>query len=562
MIQPEARSIIDCMDITLPQKWSKKMPAAHGGGGMVPVGGSSTADRSSRPLASDLLSCLVRILYGLCLALLAAMLAGCASLSASSHLASAERGSSSNCAATFSAIAASRAASVVDIATLRRGPRRPLEDEAEFAPRNDLSDALPWPAPAGLQVDSERDVASGIVISSDGLILTSAHVTADVDELEVRLDDGRRFAARQVGIDRRTDIALLKIEASGLPVARMGDSSQLMAGDWVASIGAPFGFHGSLTTGVVSAIERMIGGIGDVPFIQTDVAINPGSSGSPLFNRCGEIVAINSLIYSGNGGYMGISFAVPSNLAMKIASQLRTDGAVRRAHLGAEFQELTPELSASFGLPVPTGALVVDVAQGGPSAIAGLQAGDIVLSYNGKAERRFFDFLWQIADDTPDASRRIEVWRAEKLLVLWVQLSEQRGKLPRSREVGSPAESNDLGLTFADLPPARRTALGSDHGLLILQANGAARSEGIRAGDVLLGMNHVPIRRLADFRLSLAQAHPDRPIALLLKRDGRLVYVAVRRAPALGESARSCTTLVCFPQAVGFPLPAHQIERG
>ena len=187
---------------------------------------------------------------------------------------------------------------------------------------------MPTPLPASARISQIRDLASGIILSSDGLILTSAHVVAHVDEAQVRLDDGRRFMARLVGSDRQTDVALLKIDADGLPVAVIGDSSQLAPGDWVAAIGAPFGFHGSGTTGVMSAKERLIAGAGEIPFIQTDVAINPGSSGSPLFNSRGEVVGINSLIYSGSGGYMGLSFAVPINLAMHIAEQLRTTGTV------------------------------------------------------------------------------------------------------------------------------------------------------------------------------------------------------------------------------------------
>ena len=237
--------------------------------------------------------------------------------------------SSARQAAAFSTLVVSRSATVVDISTLRIGRDESEGDmDLEFSPENDFADRLAWPLPVSARISQIRDLASGLILSSDGHILTSAHVVANIDEAQVRLDDGRRFTARVVGADRRSDVGLLKIDADGLPVAVIGDSSQLAPGDWVAAIGAPFGFHGSVTTGVVSAKDRLIAGAGEIPFIPTDVAINPGSSGSPLFNSHGEVVAINSMIYSGSGGYMGLSFAVPINLAMHIAEQLRTTGTV------------------------------------------------------------------------------------------------------------------------------------------------------------------------------------------------------------------------------------------
>ena len=432
-------------------------------------------------------------------------------------------------AAAFSTLVASRSATVVDISTLRIG-RDESEGEMglEFAPENDFADRLAWPLPASARISQIRDLASGIIVSSDGLILTSAHVVTQVDEAQVRLNDGRRFTARLVGSDRQTDVALLKIDAEGLPVAVIGDSSQLLPGDWVAAIGAPFGFHGSVTTGVVSAKDRLIAGAGEIPFIQTDVAINPGSSGSPLFNSRGEVVAINSMIYSGSGGYMGLSFAVPINLAMNIAAQLRTTGSVRRARLGAEFQEMTPLLAESFGLAQSTGALVVNVDPDSPARRAGLAAGDIVTAIDGARFAHFSELLQQIAGRTPGTRSRLELWRRGETHTIWVTLAEQPGaRLPSP--VNSEPEWNDgLGLSLGELSAGTRQKLRIDAALLVRESSGLARSEGIRAGDLIIAVNDQRLERVEDFRRALSRVKTGRTVALLVMRDRRLAYVPIK----------------------------------
>ncbi len=429
----------------------------------------------------------------------------------------------------FSSLVASRSRSVVDISTLRIGRDENQEDiELEIAPELDFADRLAWPLPASARISQIRDLASGLIIRSDGLILTSAHVVANVDEVRVQLDDGRRFTARVAGSDRRTDVALLKIDATDLPVAVIGDSSALAPGEWVAAIGSPFGFHGSVTAGVVSAVGRVMAGAGEIPFIQTDVAINPGSSGSPLLNSRGEVVGINSMIYSGSGGYMGLSFAVPIDLSMRIAGELLAHGTVHRAYLGAEFQEMTPALAQSFGLPAPTGALVVRVEADSPAESAGLAQGDAVLALDGKPVARFLDLPQQIAQRPPGSRMQLEVWRHGAPRVLRATLAVQPAAASRAFTTAAPEWNDGLGLSLGVLSPAQRLQLHIDSGLMVREADGLARSEGILAGDVVVAMNTTKLYRVEDLGQALARVPAGNTVALLVMRDRRLAYVAVR----------------------------------
>jgi serine protease Do len=429
----------------------------------------------------------------------------------------------------FSSLVASRSKSVVDISTLRIGrDLNPEGIELEIAPEHDFADRLAWPLPASARISQIRDLASGLIIRSDGLILTSAHVVTNIDEVQVQLDDGRRFTARVAGVDRRTDVALLKIDATGLPVAVIGDSSALAPGDWVAAISSPFGFHGSVTAGVVSAVGRVMAGAGEIPFIQTDVAINPGSSGSPLFNSRAEVVGINSMIYSGSGGYMGLSFAVPINLSMRIAGELQEHGSVRRAYLGAEFQEMTPALAQSFGLAATTGALVVRVEPGSPAQAAGLAQGDALLALDGKPVERFADLPQRITQRPPGSRVQLEVWRHGAPQVLRATLAVQPATAGTSF-TAAPLEWNDgLGLSLGEISSAQRLQLNIDSGLMVREAGGLARSEGIRAGDVVVAVNTTKLYRVEDLGQALARIPAGNMVALLVMRDRRLAYVAVR----------------------------------
>ncbi|MGJ7486784.1 trypsin-like peptidase domain-containing protein [Variovorax sp. LT2P21] len=433
----------------------------------------------------------------------------------------------------FASLVTRRSATVVDIATLRIGrDASPDATELEFMPENDFADRLAWPLPASARLSQIRDLASGLILSSDGYILTSAHVIRNVDDIQVRLDDGRRFRARVVGLDARSDVGVLKIAATGLPTAVMGDSSRLATGDWVAAIGAPFGFHGSFTAGVVSATGRFLNGAGEIPFIQTDVAINPGSSGGPLFNSRGEVVAINALIYSGNGGYMGISFAVPINLALKIAHALRANGTVRRVHLGAEFQGVTPALAQSFGAPGTTGALVVQVHDGGPAHAAGLAVGDIVTAIDGVPTARPIALIDTIAARPAGTRCSLTVWRRGTAVTVRATLTLQPGSTPNDAPPGDIAWTDDLGLTLLELTAAQRLQLRIDSGLWVHDAVGLARSEGVRPGDVVIAVNDQRVAHVADFKRLVAALPPGGgSVALLLMRDRRMAYLAIGLPP-------------------------------
>ena len=425
---------------------------------------------------------------------------------------------------------AGRVPSVVDIRTLRIGRTVGESDfEPEMQPDADFSDRLSWPLPASMPLSQQRDLASGVIVGSDGLVMSSAHVVSDVDEIRVHLADGRRFSARLVGSDRLTDIALLKIEARGLPVAPVGDSSALRPGDWVAAIGSPFGFSGSLTSGVVSAVDRFIGGAGLVPFIQTDVAINPGSSGSPLFNRCGEIVAINSLIYSGSGGYMGISFAVPINVAMRTFTQLRSEGVVHRARLGAQLQQLTPALAESFGLAQARGALVAQVEPGTPAAAAGVSIGDVLLSLDGQPVGALPELLQQISGRTAGSLSRLTVWRRGQTRSLWLTWADEPDDLrPTFPAAADANEWNDgFGLRLGELDAGVRRQLKLEGGLMVREASGVARSEGIRPGDVVMAVNDQRVARIDEFRSAVDRLPRNRMAALLIMRNLRPIYVPV-----------------------------------
>jgi serine protease Do len=377
---------------------------------------------------------------------------------------------------------------------------------------------------------ADQTLASGFIVDADGWALTNAHAVVGSRRLRVRLADGRELSARIAGYDLRTDVALLRVDGVNLPAARIGDARVLAVGDWVFSIGAPFGLDRSVTAGIVSAHPRFLPGGGGVPMIQTDVAINPGSSGSPLFNLQGEVVGINSMMLSASGGYEGVSLALPIELAMQVATELRDHGHVRRSHLGAQVQEVTSELARSFSLERPMGALVLAVKRGGPADRAGLHTGDIVLGVTGAGDRSYEALQQAVASAPPGIAMRLDVWRRGQPLA--VALEPELLPDPVEARVLPLADARPdprLGLAIEALTSTQRAALRvQGGGIAVRSAQGAAREAGVRSGDVILAVNDVTVADVDGFDRALAAAVTSRrAVAFLIQRGSALGYLAV-----------------------------------
>lgn len=369
-----------------------------------------------------------------------------------------------------------------------------------------------------------RGQGSGFIVSPDGVILTNAHVVRGADEVTVKLTDRREFRAKVLGQDARTDVAVLKIDASGLPTVPLGSSQALKAGEWVLAIGSPFGFENTVTAGVVSAKGRSLPDDSAVPFIQTDVAVNPGNSGGPLFNARGEVVGINSQIYSRSGGYQGVSFAIPIELATHIQRQIVAHGKVEHARLGVTVQEVNQAFADSFRLPRPEGALVSSVEDGGPAARAGLRSGDVITGVNGQRVVASGDLPAIIGMARPGESVRLDVWRGGKPQTLTAQLGNAQGQA--QAVTAAPAGQGKLGLALRPLQPQEKAADQVAGGLLVEQASGAAARAGVQPGDVVVSVNGQPVKDVAQVRGIVAQA--DKSVALLIQRDGQQLFVPVR----------------------------------
>ena len=389
-------------------------------------------------------------------------------------------------------------------------------------------------APQMPREQESQSLGSGFVISADGYIMTNAHVVDHADKITVRLTDKREFSAKVIGVDKRTDVALLKIEASGLPIITKGDPNKLKVGEWVVAIGSPFGFDSSVTAGIVSAKGRSLPRDNFVPFIQTDVAINPGKSGGPLFNMNGEVVGINSQIYTRSGGSMGLSFAIPIDVAMQVADQLRTTGKVVRGRIGVTIQELTRELAESFGLSKPSGALVSSVEKNAPADKAGIEASDVILKFDGKPVDSSNDLPRIVAATKPGSKVAVELWRkgASKQVTVEVGQMPEEGSLASSatNENGDKHEKIPrLGIAVSELTKEQQQELEVTGGLVVENVEGtAARAAGLQQGDVLLAIGNVQIRSLAQFNDFLKQVAKGRNVALLVRRGENVLYVAIR----------------------------------
>ncbi|KGK43327.1 serine peptidase [Nitrincola sp. A-D6] len=382
-----------------------------------------------------------------------------------------------------------------------------------------------------------RSLGSGFIISDDGYVLTNHHVVDDADKVIVRLSDRREIEAEVIGSDARSDVALLKIEASDLPYVKIGESSAVEVGEWVLAIGSPFGFDHSVTAGIVSATERSLANDTYVPFIQTDVAINPGNSGGPLFNLNGEVIGINSQIYTRSGGFMGLSFAIPMDVAMEVADQLRDTGSVTRGWLGVVIQEVSRDLAESFGLDKPAGALVVNVMSDSPAQAAGLKEGDVIVQFNGNDIALSSDLPHQVGRIKPGEKVRVEVvrdGRRERVIATIGSLPDDDQLAGRGRgESGTPpASDTSLGLVVSALTQEQRSNWNLNAGVVVTQVNeGPGAAAGLISGDVITMLNGENIETPDQFSRVVAELPQDRAVPMRIVRRGSAMFIPLRLTP-------------------------------
>ena len=397
-----------------------------------------------------------------------------------------------------------------------QGPQAPRELE-EFLRRFQI------PTPRG-DAQPARGLGSGFIVSPDGLILTNAHVVRGGGDVVVRLTDKREFKAKVIGADLQTDVAVLKVDATGLPTVKIGDPSAVRVGEWVVAIGSPYGFDNSVTAGIVSAKGRALPDGTYVPFIQTDVAVNPGNSGGPLFNMRGEVIGINSQIYSRTGGYQGLSFAIPMDVAANVQSQLVSHGKVTRGRIGVTIQEVNQSLAESFGLKKTSGALVSSVEKDSPAAKAGIEVGDVILKVDGKEIQGSMDLTGHIVNLKPGSSAKIEVWRKGAPRVLTVTIGEMTPEKVAASTPGTETQGR-LGVAVRALTPEEQKDAGVSGGVVVEQVGGAAAQAGLQPGDIILALNNTPVKDAAQLRGIVEKS--GKRVALLVQRDDAKVYIPV-----------------------------------
>jgi len=371
-----------------------------------------------------------------------------------------------------------------------------------------------------------RGVGSGFIVSADGIILTNAHVVKDAKEVTVKLTDRREFSAKVLGADPKTDVAVIKIEAKNLPVLSVGNTKDLKAGEWVLAIGSPFGFENTVTAGVVSAKGRSLPDDGYVPFIQTDVPINPGNSGGPLLNTRGEVVGINSQIYSRSGGFQGVSFSIPIEVAIQVKDQIVATGHASHARLGVAVQEVNQAFADSFKLDKPEGALVSNVEKGGPAEAAGLRSGDVIRKVDGETIVASGDLPAVIGQRQPGSKIDMEIWRDGAAKTITAKLGDAAEKGTTVAKADTGPNKGKLGLSLRPLQPEEQREASVDGGLLIADVGGPAAMAGVQAGDVLLAINGTQAKSVEQVREVVAKA--DKSVALLIQRDGNKIFVPVR----------------------------------
>lgn len=441
----------------------------------------------------------------------------------------------------FTPLVEKNAAAVVNISTtIKKGNGRSriqghnFPDVPKDSPLYDFFNKFFGEVPKGMAPNQQRtSLGSGFIMSADGYIITNNHVVKDADEVIVRLNDRREFVAKVIGTDERSDIAVLKIDAKSLPILKIGDSSKLKVGEWVLAIGSPFGFDHSVTQGIISAMGRSLPNENYVPFIQTDVAINPGNSGGPLFNLQGEVIGVNSQIYSRTGGYMGMSFAIPINVVKDIYQQLREHGHVSRGWLGVLIQDVTRELAESFAMKKPHGALVAKIMSDSPAEDAGFKVGDVIVSFNGDEIGVSSDLPPIVGTTKVGKNVPVEVIRHGKTVNLRVKIAElpvdDSVKLSATGKNGS-AGQNALNIIVDDLTKEQREELEiKDHGVIVSQiSSGPAYKAGVRNGDVMLMLNNIKIKDTKHFGELIKSLPKDKSVPILIQRRGGPIFLALR----------------------------------
>ena len=412
------------------------------------------------------------------------------------------------------------------------------EEQAEFFRRffgvpipgvpNAPKQAQPNP---GKPQEADRGVGSGFIIESNGLILTNAHVVEGANTIYVTLTDKREFKAKLLGMDKRTDIAVVKIEARDLPKLPLGDSSRVRVGEWVLAIGSPFGLENTVTAGIVSAKSRDTGDY--LPFIQTDVAVNPGNSGGPLLNTAGQVIGINSQIFSRSGGYMGISFAIPIDEAMRVADQLKTSGKMTRGRIGVALGEMTKEVAESLGLGKPRGAYVRNVDPGGPASAGGIESGDVILSFNGREIAKSTDLPRLVGETKPGTTATVQVWRKGATRDLTVTVGDSESTQSAGKKTETPSansgNTNSFGVSITDLSDAKKKELNIKSGIEVTGVgDGAFAKAGIRPGDVIIRIGDTDITGVKQFEALVKALDANKAVPVFVRRADSTLVIPVR----------------------------------
>ena len=436
----------------------------------------------------------------------------------------------------FTVLAEQQGSTVVNISSIKNAVNKgnqQLSPQEEHMQEFFNRFGIPMPPGMGPNDQQQKQMSatgSGFIVESDGYIITNAHVVGEADSIIVKLADKREFQAKLLGIDKRTDVALLKIDAKDLPAVKLGNPKNIKVGEWVAAIGSPFGLENTMTVGVISAKGRALPQQENyVPFIQTDVAINPGNSGGPLFNTNGEVIGINSQIYSRTGGYMGLSFAIPIDVAMDVAEQLKNNGRVVRGWLGIAIQEVTDELTEALGLKDKNGALVAAVNKGTPAGKAGIEAGDVILKFNSKVIETSSDLPKYVRITKPNNVVPVQIWRNGKTKTLRVKIGEMPDdRMQASNKKTIKESANRIGLVLKEATAKDKKMLDGRNGLVVVKASGPAVSSQIRDGDIILALNNTPVTSIRAFNREINKTPKGKTIALLIYRNGDTLFVPVK----------------------------------